>query len=56
MTHKRLMALAGALLFLSAAPALAAPCGNNSAGFEQWKRQFAQEAKANGIGQRGINA
>jgi lytic murein transglycosylase len=56
MTYKRLMALAGALLFLSAAPALAAPCGNNSAGFEQWKRQFAQEAKANGIGQRGINA
>lgn len=56
MTHKRLMALAGALLFLSAAPALAAPCGNNSAGFEQWKRAFAQEAKANGIGQRGINA
>jgi lytic murein transglycosylase len=56
MTHKRLMALAGALLFLSAAPALAAPCGNNSAGFEQWKRAFAQEAKANGLGQRGSNA
>ena len=56
MVHKRLVALASALLFLTAAPALAAPCGNNSAGFEKWKRTFAQEAKANGIGQRGINA
>lgn len=56
MAHKRLTALAGALLLLTATPALAAPCGNNAAGFERWKRAFAQEAKANGIGQRGINA
>jgi lytic murein transglycosylase len=52
----RLAALAAALLFLAWSPADAAPCGNNSAGFEKWKRIFAQEAKANGIGQRGINA
>jgi lytic murein transglycosylase len=54
--HGRLAALAAALFFLASPPANAAPCGNNSAGFEKWKRVFAQEAKANGIGQRGINA
>ncbi len=58
MAHDRLVkaALAAVALLLAASPALAAQCGNNSAGFERWKRQFAQEAKANGIGQRGINA
>lgn len=56
MTQKRFLALASAFLLLTAAPAFAAPCGNNSAGFENWKRVFAQEAKANGIGQRGISA
>jgi lytic murein transglycosylase len=58
MAHDRLekAALAAVVLLLAASPALAAQCGNNSAGFERWKRQFAQEAKANGIGQRGINA
>jgi lytic murein transglycosylase len=54
--YGRLMAFAAALLFLASSPADAAPCGNNSAGFEKWKRIFAQEARANGIGQRGINA
>jgi len=56
MAHERLMALAAALLLATAAPALAAPCGSNSAGFENWKRVFAQEARANGIGQRGVQA
>jgi lytic murein transglycosylase len=51
-----LAAFAAALLIFTTATADAAPCGNNSAGFEKWKRIFAQEAKANGIGQRGINA
>jgi lytic murein transglycosylase len=54
--HKRLAALAGAMLLLAATPAIAAPCGNNSAGFEKWKRAFIQEAQANGVGQRGIQA
>jgi lytic murein transglycosylase len=35
---------------------LAAQCGNNSAGFEKWKRAFAGEAEARGIGPRGIAA
>ncbi len=34
----------------------AAQCGNTAAGFEAWKRQFAAEAQARGIGQRGIQA
>ena len=54
--HRRLVALAATILLLAAAPALAAPCGNNSAGFERWKRAFAKEAAANGIGRRGIQA
>ena len=44
-----------AALFL-ASPAEAAKCGTNSAGFETWKRQFAPEAQANGIGRKGITA
>ena len=56
MAHRRLTALAAASLLLAAAPAYAAPCGNTSAGFENWKRAFAQEAKANGVGERGISA
>jgi lytic murein transglycosylase len=55
-TRLAAFAAASLLILLSAAPALAAQCGNNSAGFERWKRTFAQEAKANGIGQRGISA
>ena len=39
-----------------APPADAAQCGNNSAGFEAWKREFAQEAQANGIGRKGVAA
>jgi lytic murein transglycosylase len=45
---------AGVLLFSGAA--MAAPCGNNSAGFEKWKRIFAGEAQAQGIGPKGIAA
>ncbi|MFZ2102757.1 MAG: lytic murein transglycosylase [Oricola sp.] len=37
-------------------PARAAQCGNNGAGFDAWKRQFAAEAQANGIGKRGLAA
>ncbi len=36
--------------------AQAAQCGNNSGGFETWKQQFAGEAKAYGIGKRGLQA
>jgi lytic murein transglycosylase len=43
-------------LLMMAGSAAAAPCGNNSAGFERWKQAFANEAQANGVGQRGIAA
>jgi len=33
-----------------------APCGNNAAGFEAWKRAFAGEARSNGIGPQGVAA
>ncbi|MEM7490304.1 MAG: lytic murein transglycosylase [Pseudomonadota bacterium] len=41
---------------LAAAPALAAPCGNDASGWSAWKQQFGQEAAAVGIGQRGLQA
>ena len=45
-----LAALAGA-----AGEASAAQCGNSAAGFEAWKRQFAEEARsrAQRLGRRG---
>jgi len=35
--------------------AQAAQCGNAAAGFDTWKRQFADEAKAKGIGAAGLS-
>jgi membrane-bound lytic murein transglycosylase B len=43
-------------LLLLASPALAAQCGNTGAGFNTWKSEFAQEAKANGINAKAIAA
>lgn len=37
-------------------PALAAPCGDTSAGFEGWKSTMAEEARAEGVGKAGIAA
>ena len=34
----------------------AAQCGNGPGGFEAWKSQFAQEARAKGVGAAGISA
>ena len=45
-----------AVLLLISGHADAAPCGNNSSGFQGWKRAFAQEAQARGIGPQGIAA
>ncbi|MBD3664504.1 lytic murein transglycosylase [Sulfitobacter aestuariivivens] len=39
-----------------AAPAYAAPCGNNAGGFANWKVAFAAEAKAAGVRDRGLQA
>lgn len=51
--------LAGAaLVALSAmsSVAAAAKCGNNAGGYEAWKTQMAAEAKAGGVGAKGISA
>ena len=50
-----------AFCFLAASLALAAPvhaisCGNTGSGFNAWKAEFAQVAKKNGIGSRGLQA
>ncbi|MET3579158.1 membrane-bound lytic murein transglycosylase B [Mesorhizobium robiniae] len=48
---------AAALMMLTAATgAQAAQCGRTSAGFEAWKADFAAEAKANGVGSKGLAA
>ncbi len=36
--------------------AQAAECGSTGAGFETWKQQFAQEARAHGVGEAGLSA
>ncbi len=50
--------VAGAILAvgLSCAPALAAKCGNSASGFNAWKARMSAEAKAAGIGSRGLQA
>ena len=55
MTLRHAVLSAIAALALPAA-ALAAPCGNDASGFERWKAQFAPEAAAAGVGQRGLAA
>lgn len=50
------VAVLAAGLAMAAGTAAAAPCGNNSAGFEAWKRAFAAEARANGVGPKAISA
>ena len=50
------LALFGGLTFFSASAALAAPCGNTSAGFGAWKAAFASEARQAGVGQKGLQA
>ena len=43
-------------LFVTGAPAIAAQCGDTAAGFDSWKRVFAADAAANGVGARGQQA
>lgn len=43
-------------LVLIAGAAVAAACGKTSAGFDSWKQTYAAEAKANGVGARGLKA
>ena len=48
--------LYAALALGLALPVAAAPCGDTSAGFEDWKTAMAKEAKAEGVGDAGIAA
>ncbi|MDZ7709198.1 MAG: lytic murein transglycosylase [Roseovarius sp.] len=50
------LGLWAAVLLTGAGAAHAAQCGNTAQGFDAWKRDFAQEAAAEGVGQRGIDA
>ena len=52
---KVVVALAAIIGLLTGA-AQAASCGNSAAGFEQWKADFAQQARAAGVGNRGLSA
>ncbi len=48
-----LSTIAAALIGTSS---IAAPCGNDSSGFDAWKQAFAAEAAAQGVGQAGLAA
>jgi len=47
------IALSAVVCLLLAAPTHATPCGDTSAGFEDWKPVMAREAKAAGVGKAG---
>ena len=47
------IACLGLALLLFSAPLYAAPCGDTSAGFENWKPVMAEEARAAGVGKAG---
>lgn len=53
---KSLFTTTAAICTFMAAPTLAAQCGNTANGFDAWKGAFAQEARAAGVGQSGLNA
>ena len=44
------------VLLALALPAAAASCGNNGAGFDAWKKSYAAEARAEGVGSKGLAA
>ena len=51
-----MLAAALAALVLSGGAAEAARCGNDGAGFEAWKAEFANEARAAGVRRGGLSA
>ncbi len=52
----RLAMICLSLFLASAVPAWSAACGDTGTGFDGWKKGFAAEAKANGVGARGLLA
>jgi membrane-bound lytic murein transglycosylase B len=53
---QRSLAAAALLLITAAGAAQAATCGNTSAGFNQWKADFAATARKAGVKKRGLQA
>jgi lytic murein transglycosylase len=43
-------------VFAFAGPAAAASCGDTGSGFEKWKNTYASEARAQGVGRKGLAA
>ena len=44
------------MLTCATSPSFAAQCGNGPGGFEAWKQEFAQQARAKGVGAAGTSA
>ncbi|NKB52673.1 MAG: murein transglycosylase [Rhizobiaceae bacterium] len=56
MISKKSLIVGAILAGLTSGPVLAASCSNSGKGFAAFKRDFAKEAKAAGIGKRGLAA
>ncbi len=54
--RKLIVSAAVAAVMALSSPAMAAKCGSTGGGFEVWKAAFSGEAKANGIGAKGLKA
>ncbi|ESZ04142.1 MULTISPECIES: lytic murein transglycosylase [unclassified Mesorhizobium] len=52
----KILAAAASMMLAAATAAQAAQCGKTGAGFEAWKAEFAQEARASGVGSKGLAA
>lgn len=55
-TFRTIVIAAGLAASMFTTPALAAKCGNTSAGFDAWKSAFAKQAAKAGVGKRGLAA
>lgn len=44
------------VMMMMTVPSIAATCGNTGAGFDAWKKAFAAEARATGVGAKGLAA
>jgi lytic murein transglycosylase len=56
MRLSKTLAAAAISFVMCSAVAQAAKCGNTGAGYEAWKDAFAAEARANGVGSKGLKA
>ena len=54
--RRNICAVAPLILIFTTGVVEAASCGKSGSGFSQWKSSFAREAKANGVGRKGLSA